>query len=108
MIQIRGLELRASDLPLSGALALGKSQSGRRACNEKEEGWISWIFWLEKLWRRTFSEGASTILGDEYELEVVHDMLTSPCFSRPVTEVVEKYDGFLIGGGDLINPTRVS
>lgn len=47
-------------------------------------------------------------LGGSYELEVVHDLLEDPYFSRPIDEIVQRYDAFIIGGGDLINPTRVS
>lgn len=47
-------------------------------------------------------------LGSEFDLEVVHDILERPYFSRPIEEVVSRYDGFLIGGGDLVNPVRVS
>lgn len=47
-------------------------------------------------------------LAEDFELEVAHDISAAPYFSRPVTEVVDQYDGFLVGGGDLINPMRVS
>lgn len=42
------------------------------------------------------------------ELKVVHDLLQEPYFTRDLSEVVKDYDGFLIGGGDLLNPVRMS
>ena len=47
-------------------------------------------------------------LEDKYDLQVVHDLQQEPYHSRPLAEVVDEYDGFLIGGGDLLNPLRVS
>jgi len=47
-------------------------------------------------------------LGDAYDLEVVHDILEAPYFSKSVEKLVEPYDAILIGGGDLINPVRLS
>ena len=47
-------------------------------------------------------------LGATYDLRVVHDLLVEPYHSRALPEVVEDYDAFLIGGGDLLNPLRVS
>ena len=47
-------------------------------------------------------------LGAEFELEVIHDILEAPYFSRPVEEVVDPCDAILIGGGDLLNPVHVS
>ncbi|GEK79692.1 polysaccharide pyruvyl transferase family protein [Agrococcus baldri] len=47
-------------------------------------------------------------LGETYDLKVVHDLQQEPYHSRPLAEVVEDYDAFLIGGGDLLNPLRVS
>lgn len=47
-------------------------------------------------------------LAGSYDLFVAHDLLESPYFSRPVAEVVDEADAILIGGGDLLNPLRVS
>lgn len=47
-------------------------------------------------------------LGDTFDLDVTHDLLEAPYYSRPVSEVAEEFDGFLLGGGDLLNPLRVS
>ncbi|MGJ6980117.1 polysaccharide pyruvyl transferase family protein [Aestuariimicrobium soli] len=47
-------------------------------------------------------------LSGTYDLHVVNDLLEAPYHSRPLEELVDEYDGFLIGGGDLLNPQRVS
>lgn len=47
-------------------------------------------------------------LGKHYELNVANDLLVQPYFSRPVSEIVDESDAILIGGGDLLNPLRVS
>ncbi|WP_187646907.1 polysaccharide pyruvyl transferase family protein [Nitrosophilus labii] len=55
-----------------------------------------------------FLEVHKQYLSKDYELEVVNDLLEEPYFSKPVNELVKQYDAFLIGGGDLINPIRIS
>lgn len=55
-----------------------------------------------------FLEAHRQHLGDEYELDVIHDLQSDPYFSKPVEEMIAPYDAILIGGGDLINPVRVS
>ena len=67
-------------------------------------GYFGWGNFGDELFLKAHQEQ----LGDQYELEVVHDLLEAPYFSRPVGEVAEKYDAFIIGGGDLINPRVVS
>lgn len=47
-------------------------------------------------------------LGKHYDLFVANDLLEAPYFSRPVSEIVDESDAVLIGGGDLLNPLRVS
>jgi len=47
-------------------------------------------------------------LSELGEVEPIHDIMKKPYFSQPVAEVVEKYDAFVIGGGDLIIPWTVS
>lgn len=47
-------------------------------------------------------------LGRDYELVVANDLLHAPYFSRSVEELVDEFDAILIGGGDLLNPARVS
>lgn len=47
-------------------------------------------------------------LGKKYDLVVANDLLVEPYFSRAVTETVSAVDAVLIGGGDLLNPLRVS
>ena len=41
-------------------------------------------------------------------LEPIHEILADPYFTSPIKEIVEKYDAFIIGGGDLLNPVRMS
>lgn len=47
-------------------------------------------------------------LGEAYDLFVANDLLEAPYFSRPVSEVTDEADAILIGGGDLLNPLRIS
>lgn len=47
-------------------------------------------------------------LGDRYDFIIANDLLEAPYFSRPVADIVQDVDGVLIGGGDLLNPLRVS
>lgn len=47
-------------------------------------------------------------LGKKYDLVVANDLLASPYFSRPVSDIVSAVDAVLIGGGDLLNPLHVS
>lgn len=47
-------------------------------------------------------------LGEKYDLFVANDLLEAPYFSRPVSEIADEADAILIGGGDLLNPIRVS
>lgn len=47
-------------------------------------------------------------LGQEYDLVVANDLTKAPYFSRPVNSIVSDVDAVLIGGGDLLNPVRVS
>lgn len=47
-------------------------------------------------------------LDPYFELKVIHELLHEPYFTRPIEEIVDEYDAFIIGGGDLLNPVRVS
>lgn len=47
-------------------------------------------------------------LGDLVDLEVVHDLLKAPYFSTQALDRLSSFDGFLIGGGDLVNPRAFS
>ena len=67
-------------------------------------GYFGWGNFGDEL----FLEAHRQHLGGEFELEVIHDLLSEPYFSRPVEEMIAPYDAILIGGGDLINPVRVS
>jgi len=67
-------------------------------------GYFGWGNFGDELFLKAHHEH----LGQDFELEIVHDLLCEPYFSKPIEEVVKKYDAFLIGGGDLLNPVRVS
>lgn len=67
-------------------------------------GYFGWGNFGDEL----FIEAHRQYLGSEHELVVANDLLDEPYFSRPVSELVEEFDAILIGGGDLINPARVS
>ncbi len=47
-------------------------------------------------------------LSDRFDLEVVHDLVEAPYFSRAAEKNLKSFDAFLIGGGDLVNPSVVS
>lgn len=67
-------------------------------------GYFGWGNFGDEL----FLEAHRQHLGDVYDLEVIHDLLREPYFSSPIEQVIAPYDAILIGGGDLINPARVS
>lgn len=67
-------------------------------------GYFGWGNFGDEL----FMEVHKKHLSDKYELEVVHDQLEQPYFSTEALKNLKKFDGFLIGGGDLINPNAVS
>lgn len=47
-------------------------------------------------------------LANDYDLVVANDLTKAPYFTRPINSIVSEVDGVLIGGGDLLNPVRVS
>lgn len=55
-----------------------------------------------------FIDAHREYLGEHFDLEVVNDMLEAPYLSERRLAELSKYDAFLIGGGDLINPSAVS
>lgn len=67
-------------------------------------GFFGWGNFGDELFLRAHQQH----LGDLFELEVIHDIHREPYFSKPVQEMIAPYDAILIGGGDLINPVRVS
>lgn len=67
-------------------------------------GYFGWGNFGDEL----FVKAHQQYLGKKHELFVANDLLEEPYFSRPVTEIVAEADGVLIGGGDLVNPARVS
>lgn len=67
-------------------------------------GYFGWGNFGDEL----FMEAHKQFLADDYDLEVVHDQLEQPYFSDSALENLKSYDGFLIGGGDLVNPNAVS
>lgn len=67
-------------------------------------GYFGWGNFGDELFVKTHRQQ----LGEDYELFVANDLLQEPYFSTSVSEIVESADAALIGGGDLINPMRVS
>jgi polysaccharide pyruvyl transferase WcaK-like protein len=67
-------------------------------------GFFGWGNFGDELFVRTYKQ----YLGDRFELEVVHDLLAQPYFSQPIDSVVDRYDAFIIGGGDLLIPWQLS
>ncbi|WP_193085948.1 polysaccharide pyruvyl transferase family protein [Halomonas sp. FME65] len=67
-------------------------------------GYFGWGNFGDEL----FMEAHKQFLAKDYDLEVVHDKLEQPYFSDSALEKLKSYDGFLIGGGDLVNPNAVS
>jgi polysaccharide pyruvyl transferase WcaK-like protein len=67
-------------------------------------GYFGWGNFGDEL----FVEAHKEYLGNEYDLEIVHDKLEAPYFSDRRISELERFDGFLIGGGDLLNPSAVS
>lgn len=67
-------------------------------------GYFGWGNFGDEL----FIEAHKQSLGSTYDLEVVHDILQQPYFSKQALNNLDSYDGFLIGGGDLVNPNALS
>lgn len=67
-------------------------------------GYFGWGNFGDEL----FLEAHKQYLSPIYDLEVLHDKLQSPYFKNPIDTYVDKVDAILIGGGDLLNPVRVS
>jgi polysaccharide pyruvyl transferase WcaK-like protein len=53
-----------------------------------------------ELWRRT--------LGQFHSVEAVNDLQREPYFTEQAVTVAAKYDAFVIGGGDLVIPSKIS
>ena len=67
-------------------------------------GFFGWGNYGDELflhnWQRT--------IGVHHDVDVVHDVLAAPYFSRPATEIVKDFDALVIGGGDLVIPNKIS
>lgn len=67
-------------------------------------GYFGWGNFGDELFLETHRQW----LGSKYDLFVANDLLKEPYFSVPAEEVAADADAILIGGGDLLNPMRVS
>lgn len=67
-------------------------------------GYFGWGNFGDEL----FVQAHKQHLGGIFDVSVVHDLLEDPYFTRPLATLVNEYDAFLVGGGDLVNPLRVS
>src|SRR5690625_97050 len=90
-----------------GLPARGNAQSHERNAGMKKIALVGYFGW-GNFGDELFLEVHRQQLAVSYELFVAHDLLEAPYFSRPVSEVVDEADAILIGGGDLLNPLRVS
>lgn len=48
------------------------------------------------------------VLDSSFDAQPIHDLLRAPYFSRDPKTVAQDYDAFVIGGGDLVIPNKVS
>lgn len=67
-------------------------------------GFYGWGNYGDELFEQVYREH----LGPTCDLEVLHDILEAPYFTRPVTEVLKDIDAVIIGGGDLVVPWSLS
>lgn len=75
--------------------------------NRKKIGLVGYFGW-GNFGDELFLEVHRQHLEGDYDLFVANDLLEEPYFSRPVADLADESDAFIIGGGDLINPLRVS
>jgi len=67
-------------------------------------GYFGWGNFGDELFVKAHQEH----LGADYNLEILHDKLREPYYVGPIDEYISSCDAIIIGGGDLINPVRVS
>lgn len=67
-------------------------------------GYFGWGNFGDEL----FVEAHKQNLSEYFDLQVVHDLLESPYFTQGALGRLSDFDGYLIGGGDLVNPNAVS
>lgn len=67
-------------------------------------GYFGWGNFGDEL----FLDAHQQHLSPLYDLTVLHDKLEAPYFQKPVDTYIDDVDAILIGGGDLLNPVRVS
>lgn len=67
-------------------------------------GFFGWGNYGDEL----FLENWQRSIGQHHEVSVVHDLLSLPYFSRRASDIAEEFDAFVIGGGDLIIPNKIS
>jgi polysaccharide pyruvyl transferase WcaK-like protein len=48
------------------------------------------------------------VLDPYFDAQPIHDLMRAPYFSRDPKTVAQEYDAFVIGGGDLVIPNKVS
>jgi exopolysaccharide biosynthesis predicted pyruvyltransferase EpsI len=67
-------------------------------------GFIGWGNFGDELFMLVHRQ----FLSREFEVDVLHDILEKPYFTRPVDDVVDDVDAIVIGGGDLVIPWQLS
>ncbi|HEY1707270.1 MAG TPA: polysaccharide pyruvyl transferase family protein [Rhizomicrobium sp.] len=55
-----------------------------------------------------FLEAHKQFLGDLGDIAQINDLTKRPYFSRPLEQIIDECDAFVIGGGDLVIPWTVS
>lgn len=55
-----------------------------------------------------FLENWKRTVGLHHDVEVVHQLTKAPYFTRRAKDIAAEYDAFIIGGGDLVIPTKIS
>lgn len=67
-------------------------------------GFFGWGNYGDELFLRQWQQS----LGAHHEVSVVHDQLAAPYFSRQASEIAAEFDAFVVGGGDLVIPNKIS
>jgi len=69
---------------------------------------LIWFFGWGNYGDELFLDQWHRVLDPYFDAQPVHDLLRAPYFSRDPKTVAQEYDAFVIGGGDLVIPNKVS
>lgn len=104
---LRNLKRRLGNSSGEAVLSMPKKALVKRANARPKLGLVGYFGW-GNFGDELFLEAHHQYLGQDFDLTVANDLTVAPYFSRPVQELVDEVDGFVIGGGDLVNPVAVS